>query len=314
MNVYFDLNIFDRIEKKDKLVESESEIYTELENLILNGEITVPYSNAHLNDLFRGFQKNPNYIVGHLDNIERLTKNLCICQYWGRKETTWHYRGIREFFNEKQTEWEFEPNSFGELFDEEDGIPNPYILLKLAPLPKNWNLGYSQDPMFGLMYPKSKTNNNLYALCEDLFNFQSRLKSDYSLYKTFKSYLIKSLHKLNNNPEMLKVVRQNFKDLPKHLDIFEISDLYNPKSKTSENSNYSKLIETFYKYDLKGYKTDGNFNNMFDDSLHTFYGAQCDFFVTNDDRCKYKAEKTYERLKIKTIVIKANEYERIKTA
>ena len=52
---------------------------------------------------------------------------------------------------------------------------------------------------------------------------------------------------------------------------------------------------------------------MFDDSLHTFYGAQCDYFVTNDNRCKYKAEKTYERLKIKTIAIKANEINRVFT-
>lgn len=80
------------------------------------------------------------------------------------------------------------------------------------------------------------------------------------------------------------------------------------------NQKQVKIIETFYKYDLKGYKSDGNFNNMFDDSLHTFYGAHCNFFVTNDDRCKYKAEKTYERLQIKTIVIKASEYNRIKTA
>jgi hypothetical protein len=314
MNIYFDLNIFDRIEKKENLEENERNLYTKWENLVLSGQIVVPYSNAHLNDLFRGFQKNPNYIDGHLDNIERLTKNLCICQYWGNKNTVWHFREIREFFNEKNTEWEFEPNSFDELFDSDLGIPNPLLLYKMIPLPKEWKLGYQQDPMFGIMYPKSKTENNMYALMEDIFNFQSRLKSDFSLYKSFKANLMRSINKLKNNKEMLKAIKQNFKDLPKHLDIFEISDLYGPKSKTSENVNYSKLIETFYKYDLKGYKTDGNFNNMFDDSLHTFYGAHCDYFVTNDDRCKYKAEKTYERLKINTIVIKANEIDRIKTA
>ena len=88
--------------------------------------------------------------------------------------------------------------------------------------------------------------------------------------------------------------------------------MYEPKSKTSENKAYSKIIETFYKYDLQGYKTDSNFNNMFDDALHTFYASHCDFFMTNDDRCKYKAEKTFEKLKIKTKVIKAEEYEKIK--
>jgi hypothetical protein len=35
MNVYIDLNIFDRIEKKEKLEISEKTIYTEIENLIL---------------------------------------------------------------------------------------------------------------------------------------------------------------------------------------------------------------------------------------------------------------------------------------
>ena len=51
---------------------------------------------------------------------------------------------------------------------------------------------------------------------------------------------------------------------------------------------------------------------LFDDALHTFYAAHFDFFITNDDRCKYKAEKTFEKLKVKTEVIKINEIETIK--
>jgi hypothetical protein len=314
MNVYIDLNIFDRIEKKEKLEISEKTIYTEIENLILEKKIIVPYSNAHLNDLFRGFQKNPDYIDGHLNYIKKLTNDLCICQYWGRNEATWHFRKIEEFFEEKKNEWEFEPTSFLEVlkFDEIPNAPNLAELYKLIPLPPEFKKGYSVDPMFGIMYPKSRIENNRLALMEDVFDFQSRLKSDYSLYKSFKSYLVQSLTKHRNNPEMLKSIKSNFEGLPKHLDIFEISELYEPKSKTSENNAYSKIIETFYKYDLQGYKTDSNFNNMFDDALHTFYASHCDFFITNDDRCKYKAEKTFEKLKIKTQVIKAEEYEKIK--
>lgn len=59
MIVYLDLNIVDRIEKKDSLSNFDSNLYSEWENLILTGKIIIPYSNAHLNDLFRGFQKNP---------------------------------------------------------------------------------------------------------------------------------------------------------------------------------------------------------------------------------------------------------------
>ena len=310
MNVYLDLNIFDRIEKKEKLNVFEKTIYTGIENLILDKKIIVSYSNAHLNDLFRGFQNNPDFIEGHLNYIKKLTNNLCICQYWGRNETTWHYRDIVEFFKEKKAEWEYEPTSFLEIlsFDEIPNAPNLAELFKLIPLPPEFKKAYSVDPMFGIMYPKSRIENNQLSLMEDIFDFQSRLKSDYSLYKSFKSYLVQSLTKHRNNPEMLKSIKSNFGGLPKHLDFFEISDLYTPKTKTSENNAYSKIIETFYKYDLQGYKTDSNFNNMFDDALHTFYASHCSFFITNDDRCKYKAEKTFEKLKIKTKVIKAEEY------
>lgn len=275
MRVYFDLNVFDRIEKKDSLKEAEKRIYDELENMAIKNQIVVPYSNAHLNDLFRGFQKNPIYVEGHLANIKKLSKNLCICQYWNRKDVTWHYRDVSEFFEEKKNEWDFQPNSLDELFDG-TGLPNLLLPFKLIQLEKNWKLGYKADPMFGVMYPKSKINNTAYSLMEDIYNFQIRLKSDYSLYKSFKNYLIKGISKMNNN------------------------------------KTYSDVLDVFFKYDLKGYKTDGNYNNMFDDSLHTFYAAHCEFFITNDDRCKYKAEKTYERLKIETKVITASEYKEIK--
>lgn len=61
------------------------------------------------------------------------------------------------------------------------------------------------------------------------------------------------------------------------------------------------------------YKSDANFNNMFDDGLHTFSASLCDVFITNDDRCKHKAEKTFEKLKIKTLVLKSNEIDQIKS-
>ena len=74
-------------------------------SLLTNKKVVTAYSNAHLNDLFRGYQKNSAYIAGHLDNIKSLTDNLCICQYWGEKSVKWHYRDIFEFFEEKVNEW-----------------------------------------------------------------------------------------------------------------------------------------------------------------------------------------------------------------
>lgn len=310
MKAYLDLNIFDKIEKRINLELTERSFYELLFHYISTKKIITAYSNAHLNDLFRGFQKNPNFIQGHLKNIQVLTSNLCICQYWGSQKVAWHYRDIFEFFNEKCNEWEYDSVSYYDLFKDQPLMKSVLDLYKFIPLPPEFKQGY-KEPMFGIMFPLSKIQGTYDSLHEDIFNFYSRLKSDFSLYRSLKSYLFTSLNRLRNNKEFIKIIRTKYSDLPKHLELHDILDTYTPSTKTSQNEDYSKIIETFFKFDLKGYKTDGHFNNMFDDSLHTFYGAHFDFFITNDERCKYKAEKTYEKLKIGTQVIKINEIEKI---
>ncbi|QNR86449.1 hypothetical protein H9N25_08675 [Pedobacter riviphilus] len=311
MNVYIDLNIFDRIEKIHRLESPEKWYYESLLDMIERNQVTTAFSNAHLNDLFRGYQKNPEYINGHLENIRKLTKNLCICQYWGEPKVIWHYQDIFVFFQSKVDEWNDIPNNYEDLFKDFPEMESAHMLYKLIPLPPNFKLGY-KDPMYGIMFPLSKIHNHQYALQADIFNFQARLKSDYGLYKAFRSYLVTGLNKIKSNKEMLKSINQSHPDLPKHLEITDLLERYTPNSKTSENLLYSKIVETFFKYDLAGYKSDGHFNNMFDDGLHTFYAAHFDYFITNDDRCKYKAEKTYEKLNISTRVIKIEDIDQLK--
>lgn len=216
------------------------------------------------------------------------------------------YKRYKRIFRSEKNDWEFETETFSELFQDEPLMASTLNLYKLIPLPDTFIQGYKEH-LFGVMYPISRVENNMYALMEDIYNFQFKLKSDYSLYKSFKSSLIQSVQKLNNNREVMKSISANFKDLPKHLQVIDLTLQYEPHEKTSENKQYSKIIDLFFKYDLNGYKSDGNFNNMFDDALHSYYGSQCDFFITNDERCRYKAEKTFEKLKINTKVIKSNQ-------
>lgn len=73
MKVYIDLNVFDRLEK---LEVHEKSFYQMLLSLIKSKLIQTAYSNAHLNDLFRGYQKKTNCIEGHWANIQSFTDNL----------------------------------------------------------------------------------------------------------------------------------------------------------------------------------------------------------------------------------------------
>lgn len=309
-SAYLDLNIFDRIEKIETLENEVKANYLSLKQKIENKQLFTAYSNAHINDLFRGYQKNPTYVEGHLKNIEYLTNNNCVCQYWNQSNVVFHKRNIFEFFNEKNKEWEFETETYDELISDVPLLRMQAELKKNIPLPENFKKGYS-EPIFALMFPLSKIYNNQYSLEADLYAFQNKFKSDYSLYKTIKKFLALSLKKLKNNQGFTAALRNQFKDLPIHLDLTDIYDVFTPNTKTGNNVMYSKILETFYKFDLAGYKTDSNFNNMFDDSLHTFYAAHFDYFITNDERCRYKAQKTYNKLGILTQVITSNEISKI---
>lgn len=307
---YLDWNVFDRLEKKDTLEEEQHNLYSKIERLISDNKIVCPYSNAHINDLLRGHANNPTYIPKHLLTLKRLTNNLCITQYWGNAQTTWHYRDVVEFFNSALEDKEVTFKPFTELIDsDETGLWQKQLdLLRGIPVPQNFNEIYKANPIFNSLFPRTKTQMNLLTLCEDLYDFSNNAKKDYSLYKALRNYANQISAKMKNQQKMLKEINKSASEIPSYLNIEESWEKYAPKNKTSDNPAFQKIIDTYFKIDFKGYKADERFSNMIDDSLHVFYGAHCDYFITIDDKCHYKASETYHKLGIATIAMKANEF------
>lgn len=317
MNIYLDWNVYNQIEKRLALPDDEKQLYSDLYESIKAGKYHVPYSNAHLNDLIRGYKKDPSFIEGHLHIIEDVTNNLCICQYWKQNKPLWHIRSVRDFFNsaieEKETQWE----TFDDLLDEKYELSetvslNPLSIMKpllqMKPVPTDFKKIYQADPIFSIIYPTTRTEMNEYALCCDMYNFSVLLNKDYSLYRSLRKFLIQTLNKYRQNLQLIKTVNKLSPDLPKYLDMDAIFEKVEIKKNTGVESAYDKFFDIFFRFDLKGYKSDSQFPNMIDDALHSYYAAQCEYFVTNDDRCKYKAEKTFERLKISTAVLTARDF------
>jgi hypothetical protein len=317
MNIYLDWNVYNQIEKRVSLPADEKQVYIDLYDAIKAGKFQIPYSNAHLNDLIRGYKKNPAYIDGHLTIIEELSQNLCICQYWKQNKPLWHIRSVRDFFNsaieEKESEWE----TFDDLIDEKYELSETISLsplsimkplLQMKPVPPDFKKIYQADPVFSIIYPRTRTEMNEYALCCDMYNFSILLNKDFSLYRSLRKFLIQTLNKYRQNLQLIKTVNKMSPDVPKYLDMDALFEKVEIKKATGVESAYDKFFDIFFRFDLKGYKSDNQFPNMIDDALHSYYAAQCDYFITNDDRCKYKAEKTFERLKISTVVFTASEF------
>lgn len=139
--VYLDLNVFDRIEKRETLDENTKKHYDHLYNQIVSEDIVVPYSNAHLNDLKRAYLKNSEKTLEHVENIKFLTNDLCIVNYWGDQGITWHYRDINEYFETSRIDIGLMASSFEEFINKmEFGFifQLQVLPLKYKPLPEDF--------------------------------------------------------------------------------------------------------------------------------------------------------------------------------
>ncbi|MBD8387417.1 hypothetical protein [Dysgonomonas sp. BGC7] len=311
--VYIDWNIFNKIEQKDSLSDEEFLIFDKIERLILNKDIICPYSNAHINDLLRGYKKNSIYIDGHLEILKYLTGDLCIVQYWGRNSATWHYRDVKEFFNSAIKDGHSLPDFYLDLCSwDETGLWAQQInLLRSIKIPTNLKDIYKANPIFEAMFPKTKEDMNILAMCEDLYQFSNNAKKDYLLYKSLKKYMNQSRARLKQQQKILKDINKSMSEIPSYLENDSFYEKYLPKTKTSNNDKNQQITDTFFKLDIKGFKSDEKFANMIDDSLHTFYGAHCEYFLTIDDKCHYKATETYHKLGIPTICLKPYDFIKI---
>ena len=314
-HAYLDWNIFNKLEKIDQLNANEKEIYLKIKDEILIGRIITPYSNAHMSDLARGYRKNPEYTEGHLKTIEELTHNLCIVQYWGEQRVRWHYREPREFLDSTVEESDMTTKSFADLmyFDDEPFLNSLWdlrkSLLRMQRIDESFKEIYKVDPVFNHIFPRTKVEMNHLALCEDIYQFSFRIKTDYALYRNFQKVLTQMRQKMPQYQKMIVKSQQKVIGKPAYLDWEKLVDDSSVNFKdTSANGAYDRVVNLFTTTDLKGYRQDERFANMIDDALHCFYAAHCDYFVTIDKRCADKAKKVYEKLKLNCLVVTPAEF------
>lgn len=78
--------------------------------------------------------------------------------------------------------------------------------------------------------------------------------------------------------------------------------------KDKKLSRFDYFVNYYISLDTYGYYRDKALPNLIVDATHAYYGAYCDFFVTNDDNTYHKTKAVYEYLNIETKVYKAIEF------
>lgn len=321
IRIYLDWNVITTLRQIENLTNNDDvATFRTLFNVINSArdKLIIPYSNGHLNDLLKNYKKGERERVEQsLKFISLLTQDVCLTQYWNEETAKWHYRSPEEYFESLIEENGVNTTSLESILEpfKEFGLDGFFEMFKLLPHNINFEQLEQHSPVFSRMFKHSKIDNSMYALMQDILNLTNEMKTNPVVYNELRSVfknaipLDKNIHNVDNVIEILD------KTMPKTMLNKSFTELYqdSTKTETSKNKDFSKIIGTFMQLDFVGYGSDkltdkNQYENLFNDALHCFYGAHCDFFITADKKTYKKTKAVYQSEDILTQVMKPVEF------
>lgn len=320
MLVYLDWNIITNLINPDKIPDRiirDQFIYLKQLFEYPNEEVIFPYSDAHLKDLKRSFDKGERDRVSQsLDYISVLTRNICLVQYWNEENAIWQTRDPFDFFNSIVMDNSSNFNSWDDLLEplKEYGLDKIFDIYKNIPHNINFEEVEQYNPFFASLFPRARIENNLDAVIRDTFEMFSKVYTNPAVYKELRKIFKEGLKIDSNISNFQNVIDELDKYLPKTLLNKSFTELYDLNTKSSiKNKTYDKIIGVFMQLDFVGYNSDklsekNRYDNIFNDALHCFYAAHCDLFLTNDIKNSKKSKAVFESEKIATQVYNTKEF------
>lgn len=321
VRMYLDWNVITTLRQTENLTNYDDTItFQTLINVINSArdKLIIPYSNGHLRDLMKSYKKGERERVEQsLKFISLLTQDICLTQYWNEETAKWHYRDPEEHFASLiEDQNGVDTTSFESTLEplKEFGLDKMFDMFKRLPHSINFEQLEQQNLAFSSVFKHSKADNSMYAVMKDIFQLTAEMKTNPVVYNEFCSafrsaiLLDQNVHNVDNVIEMLD---NNAKTILNK----SFTELYQDNSKTeiSKNKDYSRIIGTFMQLDFVGYGSDkltdkNQYDNLFNDALHCFYGASCDFFITVDKKMYKKTKAVYQNESILTQVMNPAEF------
>ncbi|MBN8836331.1 MAG: hypothetical protein J0I09_03675 [Sphingobacteriia bacterium] len=322
VRVYLDWNIFSYL----KNLKTSNEPYITLnQNLSKHKEdLLVPYTSAHLTDLITSYkqsEKGKQKTLEDLQYLEELTNNLCIIYDYKEQKTYPDRYSIKDYFEQLLDSDTLMTGNFENLFSslkvtEFDGLTNSFFdLLKTLPADidttifQNINSKYQS---FKDAFQQTATNSSYYNLLNDTFKLLSQYNSNPKTYRNIRNVSLDELklsHDYTQSENPIDDISKNLENsaFKKSFQEFASENLKN-YFKDKEPSRFDSFTNHYIILDFLGYYRDSHFKNLLQDAFHAYYGAHCDFFVTDDDNTYHKAKVIYDHFNIKTVVCKSQEF------
>jgi hypothetical protein len=319
IRVYLDWNVFSYLNN----FKDSKEPYISLDRILNTnkGNILIPYTSAHLSDLITSYKKSEKGKAKTLENLDylaELTDHRCIL-YNPKEATTYpdNY-DIKEYFYELLDNDNLLSNGMEGLFGGTAvaGLFSSVLdILKLLPSgidTNNANQAIGKSPILNEAFKQFTQPSSFYDLLDASLSLTNKYNTEPTFYRNIRNASLDELQISNDytqttNPidEIGKVIQST--PIKKDFEEFADANLKNYFG-DKKPSRFDVFTNYYFTLDYFGYYRDKVFKNMLQDAFHAYYGAHCDFFVTDDDNTYHKAKAIYEYLNIDTVVCKTQHF------
>jgi hypothetical protein len=322
VRVYLDWNIFSYL----RHFGDTKEPYISLNRHLTNhkSSILIPYTSAHLTDLipsYKGSKKGKEETKHDLNYLAEITDHNCILYDYKEKKTYSDRYDLHEYFEQLLESDQFQFGNVEGLFSSFDapelaGFSKSLIdLFKVIPAGidmTDYDTVMSENSPFYSMMANTIKSGSFYDVFNDTINMIDEYNNNHKAYRGIRNASLEHL-KLNFD---YSTSEDPIEDISKHLKSSGFKKTFKEFSDTTlknyfgdkEPSRFDIFTNHYLLLDFLGFYKDQRFKNLLQDAFHAYYGAHCEFFVTDDRNTYQKAKVIYDQFNIETVVCTSEEF------
>ncbi len=317
IRVYLDWNIYSYLRNADN---EHTSITTLKKNLQKHSDqILIPYTAAHLTDLKQSAksERGKAELPQDLKFLQSLTNGNCIIHDYIKKVTYSSRIDAEKYFNliaeDRKNSFDLFENLFKDTLTSELSELGKRIIqqFKSTPSPINREDQNFWPPKHAWL-KEIFDGDNMLDVLNGFMKLMQSYQSDPNKYRTIRNISIDELkvgfdYTQENDP--INKISNNLLKSTAKKSFFEFADqIIKAFNKNQQPSIFDTFTIYYILLDFFGYYRDRVFNNLVQDSHHAYYGAHCDYFITEDDNTYQKAKILYQHFHINTKVCKAHDF------
>lgn len=315
IRVYLDSNVFRNL--KNSSSSQYKKLRMDLNNF--SSSFLHCFSHAHLSDLQRD---KTDAKFDDLAFMESFVRDNYLCHYWGDLHAQPYLATPLKAFNDLDpADRPLESYlDFDEMFDT-PSLKEPAKQLKSLltstkfsfPVPNLEEQPQDIREALSQVIPSGKNELTMMDWIEHFLKMSDRLMDDDGPYKALRHVSSKYIGKEKWDIDINNVnFDEDFKNSPMQKTFTEfVNSSLNPNG-DKKVSDYDFLTNAFTSLNILGLDKEKNkkakFMNTLNDAQHSYYGAHCDYVVSDDQGFLLKSKVLYKLLGIGTIVLNTDEF------